>query len=223
MAHTSFEKRKQERFTRMNRLEEELRSRGFVLVAGLDEAGRGPLAGPVYAAAVILKAEDPIWGLNDSKKLSPQVREALASEIKNRAVAWAIVSRNAEYIDRHNILEATRSAMEEALSLLQPPPDFALLDAMRLGNFPPDRQRSIVKGDATSNAIAAASILAKTARDSEMLAWDEQYPAYGFAAHKGYGTAAHYEALDANGPCPLHRTSFLRSWFKKNENYGGKK
>ncbi len=215
MALTKRELKLSERFQRMNVVETALHQKGMRYVAGLDEAGRGPLAGPVYAAAVILDPEQPILGLNDSKKLSPKVRDALASEIKEKSLAWAIARIDAATIDRLNILEATREAMSLALGKLDPPADFLLVDALRLEGFPEERQEAVVKGDATCNCIAAASILAKTARDQELIEMDERYPGYGFAQHKGYGTKAHYEALDQLGPCPIHRQSFLGSWYER--------
>lgn len=204
-----------ERWQRMAAKEEALRQSGFRFIAGADEAGRGPLAGPVYAAAVILDPEQPILGLNDSKKLSEKKREALAAEIKEKALAWAICACGPELIDEINILEATKAAMTEAIRTLQLQPDYLLLDALQLQDFPAERQESVIKGDAVCNAIAAASILAKTARDEEMRRLDKIFPGYGFARHKGYGTAAHYAALDKLGPSAIHRRSFLRSWYAK--------
>jgi len=186
-------------------LERELRSRGFRAVAGIDEAGRGSLFGPVFAAAVVLSEERPIRGLNDSKLLKPERREVLAERIRERA-AWAVSAVDAATIDAVNIYQASRMAMRLAVGQLNPPPDFLLVDAVPLElNLP---QRPLIKGDARCHAIAAASILAKTARDACMRAWDAVFPAYGLASHKGYGTPEHYRALEELGPTPLHRLSF---------------
>jgi ribonuclease HII len=183
-------------------------SGAVLLQAGVDEAGRGPLCGPVYAAAVILDPARPIPGLNDSKKLSEKKREALAPLIRERALAWAVGIATVEEIDRLNILHATFLAMRRALEGLAVRPDEALIDGNRVppGLLVP--ARAIVGGDASEAAISAASILAKTGRDHEMLQWAEQYPQYGIAKHKGYPTAEHLAALRAHGPSPIHRRSF---------------
>ena len=187
-------------------LERELRARGFHAVAGIDEAGRGSLFGPVFAAAVILSPERPIRGLNDSKQLAAERREVLAERIRERAVAWAVCAVDAATIDAVNIYQASRMAMRLAVGRLNPAPDFLLVDAVPLElNVP---QRPLIKGDARCHAIAAASILAKTHRDACMRAWDEIFPGYGLAAHKGYSTPEHYRALETLGPTPLHRLSF---------------
>lgn len=197
-----------DRYEEMAEIEKNFHAEGYALVAGADEAGRGPLAGPVFAAACILDPERPIPGLNDSKKISAQRREALFDQIQEKALAYAVTSRPSTCIDRINILEATKEATREALEALSPPPSICLLDALRIKDlrFP---QRALIKGDAHVNAIAAASILAKVSRDRYMFELDKVYPGYGFASHKGYGTAAHYEALRRLGPCPEHRLSFL--------------
>ena len=200
--------RDRERFERLNQLETELRAEGFSSIAGVDEAGRGPLAGPVAAAACILDPHRPIIGLNDSKKLSPARRSYLANEIREKAAAWAVAFRSAARIDTINILEASKEAMQEAIEALRPVPDMVLLDAVHLPDLPLP-QRSLIQGDARVNAIAAASILAKTARDAYMIELDARYPTYGFARHKGYGTAAHYAAIRERGLTPEHRLSFL--------------
>ena len=179
---------------------------GFRLVAGVDEAGRGCLFGPVVAAAVILDPSRPIRGLQDSKQLSPGEREKLAAAIRLKALGWAVGAADAAEIDRWNIYQASRVAMVRAVAALVPQPDFLLIDAMRLDL--PVPQESIIKGDARSRSIAAASILAKTHRDAGMAVWDEIYPQYGFREHKGYGTPAHLRALAAYGPTPLHRFSY---------------
>lgn len=177
------------------------------LVAGVDEVGRGPLCGPVVTAAVILDPSRPIIGLNDSKKLSEARREALFDEICAKALAWCVARAEVEEIDRLNILHATMLAMQRAVEGLAVTPNLALIDGNRC---PKLRMPSapVVQGDAQVPAIAAASILAKVSRDREMCALDLVYPGYGLAAHKGYGTAQHLEALRRLGPTPLHRRSF---------------
>lgn len=179
-------------------------------IAGVDEAGRGPLAGPVVAAAVILDPSRPIVGLNDSKKLSEKRRDALAPEIREKALAWAVAEASAEEIDRINILQATFLAMTRAVVGLGATPEKILVDGNKvprsLAELCP--AEAVVKGDGTYACIAAASILAKTHRDALMKALDRDYPAYGFAQHMGYPTAAHLDALQAHGPCVAHRRSF---------------
>ena len=197
----------QERLIRLGEKEEEVRAAGFLSIAGLDEAGRGPLAGPVVAAAVILPPGLLLQGLNDSKKVSPSRRSRLAADIKREATAWGIGEASHEEIDAINILNATKLAMTRALDSLAVAPDYLLLDAIRLSVALP--QEAIIKGDATVACISAASILAKTYRDSLMETWDVCYPAYGFRQHKGYPTAAHRKLVMELGPCPIHRRSFL--------------
>jgi ribonuclease HII len=177
------------------------------LIAGVDEVGRGPLAGPVVAAAVILHPDRPIDGLADSKTLSPVRRERLAREIRTVAQAWALGRAEPQEIDALNILQASLLAMARAVAALPQTPDAILVDGVHL---PPVActARAIVGGDASVPAISAASILAKVARDAEMLALDTQYPQYGFARHKGYPTAEHLAALRAHGACAIHRRSF---------------
>lgn len=177
-------------------------------IAGVDEAGRGPLCGPVYAAAVILDPARPIDGLNDSKKLSEKKREALAPLIRERALAWAVGIATVEEIDRLNILHATMLAMRRAVEGLAVPPDQVLIDGNRVPPGLSVPARAIVGGDASEAAISAASILAKTGRDHEMMALAALYPQYGIARHKGYPTAEHLAALRAHGPSPIHRRSF---------------
>lgn len=178
-----------------------------LLICGVDEAGRGPLAGPVYAAAVILDAGRPIEGLRDSKKLSERKRSYLAEVIRRDALAWAVARAEVAEIDSINILQASLLAMRRAVEALSVQPDRALIDGLYcpLVSMPAE---AIVKGDDKVAQIAAASILAKTARDEEMLNLHRDYPAYGFDRHKGYGTAAHVAALRLHGPCPAHRLSF---------------
>jgi ribonuclease HII len=188
-------------------LEQHARSRGYFLIAGADEAGRGPLAGPVVAAAVILPEGLRIPGVDDSKKLSPETRERLFDVICAQALSVGIGMGSPEMIDRINILQATRHAMLEAVAALSPQPDFILID----GITPIDStipQKTIKKGDSLSLSIAAASIIAKVTRDRLMRELDAVHPGYGFAGHKGYGSAAHLEAIRQLGPSPVHRLSF---------------
>lgn len=177
------------------------------LICGVDEAGRGPLAGPVFAAAVILDWRHPITGLADSKKLSEKKREKLAVEIRQYALAWAVGRAEVEEIDRINILQASLLAMKRAVEGLTVTPTKALIDGLYC---PPLRMmaEAIIKGDASVPQISAASILAKTARDAHMLELHQLYPQYGFDRHKGYGTAEHLAALRRHGPAPIHRLSF---------------
>ncbi len=177
-------------------------------VAGIDEAGRGPLAGPVYAAAVILDPARPIAGLDDSKKLTAQRREELALEIRSNALAWCIASATVEEIDSLNILQATMLAMRRACEGLVIQPDLALIDGNCLPRGLVCLAEAVVKGDATVASISAASILAKTARDADCLTLHAAYPDYAFDQHKGYGTALHLLRLESHGPCPAHRRSF---------------
>lgn len=179
----------------------------YRLIAGVDEAGRGPLVGAVVAAAVILDPQQPIVGLNDSKKLSASKREQLAEQIKNRATAWAVCSVEADEIDRINILQASLLAMKRAIESLPEAPDFALIDGNKLPQLDCEAA-AIVKGDARVEAIAAASILAKVERDAQMQALHLSYPQYEFDRHKGYPTKAHMALLQRHGPCPQHRRSF---------------
>lgn len=181
---------------------------GFSPVAGTDEAGRGPLAGPVYAAAVILPPDLDIPGLNDSKKLSEKKREALYRVITEKAVSWGIAFADAGEIDKLNILNASQLAMRRAVAMLSPAPAMVLVDGNVARGFSMPT-KTIVKGDALSMSVAAASILAKVARDRYCLEMDRLYPAYQFAKHKGYPTAEHMEIVRKLGPCPLHRKTFL--------------
>ncbi|MGI6613332.1 MAG: ribonuclease HII [Fastidiosipila sp.] len=197
-----------ERFEAMGLFEEELRAKGYRALAGVDEAGRGPLAGPVVAAACILPADVSFYGLNDSKKMSARRREVLYERIRKESPAWAIAMTGPEEIDRINILQATKAAMKRALDDLPRKPDMALVDAVALQGFDYPVLAE-PKGDAKHNVIAAASVLAKVARDRMMENWDKVYPVYGFAAHKGYGTQAHRDAIRQYGPCPIHRRTFL--------------
>lgn len=195
--------------------ENELRERGFQAVCGIDEAGCGPLAGPVYAAAVILNPNDPIEGLNDSKKLTEKKREALFPQIQQRALAWAIASASAKEIDEINILQARLLAMRRAVEMLEIKPDYALVDGNRDPEIPQVPSLLIVGGDAKSASIGAASILAKVARDRAMLDLDQAYPQYLFAKHKGYPTKLHVEKLLEHGACPEHRQTFLKKIWER--------
>lgn len=193
--------------------ENEMRDSGFTAVCGVDEAGRGPLAGPVYAAAVILPHGCLIEGLNDSKKLTPARRDALYEVICERAIAWGVGSASVDEIESVNILNATYLAMQRAVAELVPAADSALIDGNRLPQLEIPA-RAIVKGDALSASIAAASVLAKVTRDRYMMMMHELYPQYAFDQHKGYGTALHCEKLQEYGPSPIHRLSFLKNILK---------
>jgi ribonuclease HII len=189
-----------------SRFERAARKQGWTRIAGLDEAGRGALFGPVVAAAVILNPKRRIVGLDDSKKLSPERRAELAPRIREHALAWAVAEIDAQRIDAWNIYQASRQAMTAALQQLAIQPDYLLLDAMHLDVIV--EQKSLIKGDAKSVSIAAASILAKTHRDARMEEWHIVYPQYGLAQHKGYATPDHLEALQKFGATPYHRFSF---------------
>ena len=185
---------------------------GRSYIAGVDEVGRGPLAGPVVAAAVILPRDFDVLGIDDSKKLSPKKREELFEVIKEKALAWAVGWVGPERIDEINILEATKEAMTQAVQGLSLQPDHVLIDGnftVRALSLP---QTAIVKGDANSTSIAAASILAKVTRDRYMEEMDAVYPGYAFASNKGYGTKAHYDGLKAQGPTPIHRKTFISDY-----------
>ena len=193
-------------------IEQTWADRGFHAICGIDEAGRGPLAGPVCAAAVILPERLDIPGLNDSKKLTDKKRRELFPSIKEQAVAFGLGWASQEEIDEINILQATFLAMSRAVEQLKIRPDLALVD----GNRAPALDlpvETVVKGDSLSASIAAASVLAKVSRDDVMLRMAEEYPGYGFEVHKGYGTKAHYEALRKFGPSPIHRRTFLKKFY----------
>ena len=196
------------------KIENEAYENGYTSVCGVDEAGRGPLAGPVFAAAVVLGRGQIIDGVNDSKKLSEKKREALFDKIKEEALCYSIASVDEKAIDEINILNATFLAMKKAVEGLEIKPDFAMID----GNKTPDLSidcEPVIKGDANSVSIAAASILAKVSRDRYMLEMAEKYPEYKFEKHKGYGTKLHYEMLDEFGPSEIHRQTFLKTWYAK--------
>jgi len=186
------------------------KQKGYSFVCGVDEAGRGPLAGPVCAAAVILPEGAVIEGLNDSKKLSEKKREALFDVVKETAIAWSVAFASVEEIEEHNILNATFIAMNRAIEGLQTKADFALVDGNRVPRDIKIPCQTVVKGDSLSMSIAAASILAKVTRDRLMLELDEKYPLYEFKKHKGYGTALHMDLIRKYGPSECHRPSFLK-------------
>lgn len=190
--------------------EQSAEEEGFCSICGVDEAGRGPLAGPVFAAAVIMPHVLIIEGVNDSKKISEKKREQLFDIICEKALAFSIAAASEAEIDSINILQATYLAMKRAVDGLEVSPDMILVDGNRLPPDLPCEARTIVKGDALSHSIACASILAKVSRDRYMLLLDKQYPQYCFAKHKGYGTAVHIEALRTHGVSPVHRRSFLK-------------
>ena len=194
--------------------ENNAKSRGFKLICGVDEAGRGPLAGPVCAAAVILPEDCDIEGLNDSKKLTEKKREALYDVIIEKALAYSVAYGTLEEIEQYNILNATYLAMNRAIEGLKIPADYALIDGNRVPTGIKVQCETVVKGDAKSSSIAAASILAKVTRDRLLLEYAKEYPEYGFEKHKGYGTAAHYDAIKKYGVLPIHRLSFLKNFFE---------
>lgn len=189
-------------------LEFALQQQGYLIIAGIDEAGRGPLAGPVSAAAVILPADFTCFGLDDSKKISPSKREVLYQRLTtDPEICWAVATASAAEVDRLNILRATHLAMRRAVESLSLKPDHCLIDGLRVRDFPLTHD-GIVKGDGISLSIAAASIIAKVTRDRIMAELDRDFPEFGFAKHQGYGTKAHLEALRIHGPCCHHRRSF---------------
>ncbi len=204
----------QQRLLAMLEYENEYRAKGYRQIAGVDEAGRGPLAGPVFAAAVVLPENLMIPGIDDSKKLSGKKREALFDVITERAAAYAVYSVDEKTIDEINILNATFQAMNGAVGQLGARPDFVLIDGNQIRGMTIPH-KTIVKGDAKSMSIAAASILAKVSRDRYMDKMAALYPAYGFEQHKGYGTKAHTQAILAHGPCPIHRQTFLKKLLEK--------
>lgn len=198
-----------EKYKMLNSYEDDAFSKGIKIVAGIDEAGRGPLAGPVVAGICVLNPDRPILGLDDSKKLSAKKREDLYKEIIENALAYSVIRIEPDVIDEINILNATKRAMRLCVESLSIRPELLLIDAVNLdGTGVP--VTPIIKGDSLSNSIAAASILAKVTRDHIMVDYDRQFPGYGFASHKGYGTAAHYKAIRELGFTPIHRKSFLK-------------
>ncbi|MBR2303485.1 MAG: ribonuclease HII [Clostridia bacterium] len=196
----------------MLQFEKEYISQGKKLVAGIDEAGRGPLAGPVVVASVIMPVDNIIEGINDSKKLSEKKRNLLFDKIKEVAIAYHIEVINEKVIDEINILNATKLGMKNCIDKLSVVPDIVLIDAVKIDS---DVQTvSIIKGDAKSYSIAAASILAKVYRDNLMLQYDKDYPIYNFSKHKGYGTKAHIDAIKEHGICPIHRRTFVKNFYE---------
>ena len=211
-----------ERLKEIKKIEEELYSQGTTSIAGIDEAGRGPLAGPVVVACVVMPKDSMIEGVNDSKKVSEKKREKLYEEIIKEAIGYGVGIISQEEIDRINILNATKEGLTTAIKELEKDlqekqrefdkPEIILVDALTKIDTDHIPYRSIIKGDAKSYSIAAASIIAKVTRDRIMRQWDEVYPVYGFAKHKGYGTAAHIQAIKEYGLCPLHRRSFVKNF-----------
>lgn len=195
-------------------IEESCWERGYTLICGADEAGAGPLAGPVYAGAVILPRHLELRWLNDSKQVTPKRRDILFEEIQAQAIAWAVASVDEKTIDEINILNARMLAMERAMKALTVQPDYALIDGNRDGGITYPHE-TVIKGDGRSASIAAASILAKVSRDRYMEEMAKQYPEYQFDKHKGYPTKLHYQLLDQYGPSPIHRQSFLKKWREK--------
>lgn len=203
-----------ERLQHMLEIEEGLYNKGYKLICGVDEAGRGPLCGPVVAAAVILKPEDKIEGVNDSKKLSEKKRELLYDVIMQKALAVGVGISDVDTIEKVNILNATKIAMKQAIEDLSIKPEFVLIDGNQMIDVDINAQ-TIISGDAKSESIAAASIIAKVTRDRMLIKWDKDYPEYGFAKHKGYGTKAHIEAIGKYGLTPIHRPSFCSKFIKE--------
>ena len=211
-------RRQRQRLAEMKAYEASVRGEGYPFLAGVDEVGRGPLAGPVVAACVVLPEDFDLLGVDDSKKLTERKRLELAPQIRERALAYGLGMASEKVIDEINILQATMGAMrvavDKAAGMLKEKHgedlSLVLIDALPLPDFPYP-QRAIIRGDSASLAIAAASILAKVTRDDMMIRYEDTYPGYGFASNKGYGTKAHYEGLARQGPCPIHRRSFLRS------------
>ncbi len=209
---------KEKEIERLNKLKEEeqkLYSGNIEYICGIDEAGRGPLAGPVVVGAVIMPKDSFIEGVNDSKKVSEKKREKLYDEITENAIAWSVGIVDQKTIDEINILNATKLALKKALEGLKQRPDIIMVDALDKMDTLGIPYISVIKGDAKIYSISAASIIAKVTRDRIMREWDEVYPMYGFAKHKGYGTAEHIKAIKENGPCMLHRETFIKNFINK--------
>ena len=204
--------KEQERLEKLKEIEKEWYKKGANKICGIDEAGRGPLAGPVVVAAVIMPSDSMIEGVNDSKKVSEKKREKLYDEIISNAITWGVGIIDQNEIDEINILNATKKGLTKALTELVEKPDIILVDALTGIDTLGIPYQSIIKGDAKSYSIAAASIIAKVTRDRIMRQWDEIYPEYGFEKHKGYGTKAHIEAIKNYGICPLHRKTFVKNF-----------
>lgn len=203
-----------ERLTNLKEIEKNLHQKGFKNICGIDEAGRGPLAGPVVVAGVIMPENSIIEGVNDSKKVSEKKRELLYDKIIDEAISYSVAIIDQNTIDEINILQATKKGVTEVVQGLKVKPDLIIIDALKDINTCGIEYQSIIKGDAKCYSIGAASIIAKVTRDRIMREWDEVYPQYGFAKHKGYGTAQHISALKEYGPCPLHRRTFITHFVK---------
>ncbi len=201
-----------ERLTNLKSMEKELYNKGFEYICGIDEAGRGPLAGPVVVAGVIMPKDSMIEGVNDSKKVSEKKREKLYDVILEEALSYSVAIIGQDVIDEINILNATKQGVTKVVEELDVKPNLILVDALTHINTKGIPYDSIIKGDAKCYNIAAASIIAKVTRDRIMREWDEIYPQYGFINHKGYGTAKHIEAIKEHGPCPIHRRSFIKNF-----------
>lgn len=201
-----------ERLTKLKSIEKELYHKGFKYICGIDEAGRGPLAGPVVIAGVIMPEDSMIEGINDSKKVSEKKREKLYDDILEEAISYSVAIIGQDVIDDINILNATKQGVTKVVEELDVKPNLILVDALTHINTKGIPYDSIIKGDAKCYNISAASIIAKVTRDRIMRQWDEIYPQYGFIHHKGYGTAKHIEALKEYGPCPIHRKSFIKNF-----------
>ena len=202
--------KEEERLKELKKIELEYHKNGIKYIAGIDEAGRGPLAGPVVIGCVIMPEDSMIEGINDSKKVSEKKREKLYDEIIENAISWSVAIIDKQDIDELNILNATKKGVTEAIQGLKTKPELILVDALNGIDTCNIKYDSIIKVDAICYSISAASILAKVTRDRIMREWDEVYPQYGFAKHKGYGTKAHIEALKEYGPCPIHRKTFIK-------------
>ena len=202
--------KEEERLKNLKKYEEELRKKGFKYICGIDEAGRGPLAGPVVVASVIMPENSMIEGVNDSKKVSEKKREKLYDLILDEAISYGIGIVGQDEIDEINILNATKKGLTMSLQELTQKPDLIIVDALSKINTLGIPYESIIKGDAKCCSISAASIIAKVTRDRIMREWDKIYPQYGFATHKGYGTSSHIKAIIENGPCPIHRKTFIK-------------
>ena len=202
--------KEEERLKNLKKYEEELRKKGFKYICGIDEAGRGPLAGPVVVASVIMPENSMIEGVNDSKKVSEKKREKLYDLILDEAISYGIGIVGQDEIDEINILNATKKGLTMSLQELTQKPDLIIVDALSKIDTLRIPYESIIKGDAKCYSISAASIIAKVTRDRIMREWDKIYPQYGFATHKGYGTSSHIKAIIENGPCPIHRKTFIK-------------
>ena len=206
--------KEEERLIKLKEDEQKLYSDNIKYIAGIDEAGRGPLAGPVVVGVVILPKDSMIEGVNDSKKVSEKKREKIYEEITKNAISWSVGIADQNEIDDINILQATKLALKRAIEGLEIKPDLILVDALTNIDTHGIPYKSIIKGDAKEYSIAAASIIAKVTRDRMMYEYDKIYPEYGFAGHKGYGTAKHIAAIKQNGPCILHRKTFIKNFMK---------